>query len=73
MSAFFFVDRISGGFAVLVWEERGGGEATLPVEMLPSGVQEGDWLSASFSIDAEKSASMRDEIANLMDELGDEP
>ncbi len=73
MSFAFFVDRISDGFATLLWEGEGGGDVTLPVALLPEGVREGDLLRAAFEIDRARGEAMRGEIRNLLDELGDDP
>ena len=64
----FFVDRITGGIATLLYE---GGDftATLPTWALPAGTREGDWLRASFETDEDKKNGIMREIDSLMDEL----
>ena len=73
VGVFFFVDRISDGFATLLWEGEGGGDVTLPVSLLPESVREGDLLRASFEVDRVCRDAMRGEVQNLLDELGDDP
>ncbi|GHV54212.1 hypothetical protein FACS1894216_13780 [Synergistales bacterium] len=67
----FFVDSISNGAASLIPD--GGDPFAAPLSSLPAGVREGDWLSASFAIDARKRAEERDAIDKLFGELGDNP
>lgn len=69
----FFVDRISEGVAALVTDGEDGSVFTLPLDLLPRGVREGDYVRASFAIDPEARRRARDEIERLMDELGDIP
>ncbi|MDR3354520.1 MAG: DUF3006 domain-containing protein [Synergistaceae bacterium] len=71
--AFFFVDRINGGIATLLGEGSCEGEISLPVSRLPAGVSEGDYLAASFGIDAEMGASAKRDIDSLLRDLGDNP
>ena len=68
MGISFFIDRISDGVATLVY---GDGEFTadVPARFLPNGAHEGDYISASFTLDREKKKRATDEIASLMDEL----
>ncbi|MCS6919722.1 MAG: DUF3006 domain-containing protein [Fimbriimonadales bacterium] len=40
-----------------------------PVEWLPAGVREGDWLQIEFRPDAQTQQAMRSEIEALLDEL----
>ena len=62
----FFVDRITGGIATLLYE---GGDftATLPTRALPEGTREGDWLRASLETDEDKKTEVTREIDSLMD------
>jgi hypothetical protein len=71
MGVLFFVDRISGGIATLLYEE-GKFSATLPLRALPEGVREGDWLRVSFETDHAKKSLARSDIDSLMEELGQE-
>jgi hypothetical protein len=67
------VDRISGGVATLLAEGSGEGDVSLPVACLPAGTSEGDYLAASFRIDAERRASAMRDIESLLNDLGDNP
>ena len=71
--AYFFVDSISEGMAVLLAGRDGLDRVELPVSALPGGVREGDYLRASFEIDIEKRMSMKCDIDSLLEELGDNP
>ena len=73
MSVEFFVDRVAGGFATLLWEGEGCGDVTLPLDLLPEGVREGDVLRATFEVDRARGDAMRGEIERLLDGLGDDP
>ena len=68
MGISLFVDRISDGIATLVY---GDGEFTadVPLCVLPRGAHEGDYISASFTLDGEKKKRLMKEIDTLMDEL----
>lgn len=68
-----FVDRIEGRRAVLIYDDHGGGEVSLPIEMLPVGSSEGRWLDVSLALDDAATARSHDEISSLYDELGDDP
>jgi hypothetical protein len=63
----FFVDRITGGIATLLYE---GGDftATLPARALPDGTREGDWLRAALETDRGKKSEVMREIDSLMNE-----
>jgi hypothetical protein len=67
----FFVDSISNGIASLIPD--GGDPFAAPLSALPRGVREGDWLSASFVVDARKQAEERDAVDKLFGSLGDNP
>ncbi len=41
----------------------------IPLEWLPEGTQEGDWLQVQFTPDPDTKAQIRQEIDNLLDEL----
>ncbi|GIV09455.1 MAG: hypothetical protein KatS3mg019_1546 [Fimbriimonadales bacterium] len=41
-----------------------------PVEWLPEGVREGDWLQVEFQPDAETQQAVGDEVEALLRELG---
>jgi hypothetical protein len=64
----FFVDRMTEGVATLLYE-GGNYTAELPVDALPEGTREGDWLRANFETDEVKKSRMTREIDALMDEL----
>ncbi|MDR1966314.1 MAG: DUF3006 domain-containing protein [Synergistaceae bacterium] len=66
---YFFVDRMTEGFATLIAEGDNAGAIELPRAFLPKGAREGDWLKTSFEIDAAKKSSVSREIDSLMDEL----
>jgi len=71
MGISLFVDRISEGVATLVY---GDAEftANVPSCVLPRGAREGDYIRASFALDADKKKRLTDRIDSLMDELEEE-
>lgn len=72
MIARFFVDRIEEEVAVLITDDHDT-EILLPRGLLPEGIAEGDWLTATFERDDETRKKTRGEIDDLMAQLGDNP
>lgn len=69
----FFVDSVGEGRAVLLAGDEGEQRLALPLDVLPEGISEGDWLLVSFERDDEKRDCAREEIERLMYDLGDNP
>ncbi|MDR1884845.1 MAG: DUF3006 domain-containing protein [Synergistaceae bacterium] len=69
----FFVDRVTGGVATLIYDGTPDCVIDVPMSSLPPGASEGDYLAVSFVIDAPRGADVRGQIDSLMDELGDNP
>src|SRR5882672_6214911 len=53
----YYVDRIEGRIAVLTGRERDDGTIRVPVEQLPQGTGEGDWLSVQDDATGSETAS----------------
>lgn len=71
-----FVDRIepteAGASLAVLLIRLGEGDYLqwlCPVEWLPDGVREGDWLQVEFRPDAETKQAVKDEIEALLQEL----
>lgn len=71
-----FVDRIepteTGELLAVLLIRLGEGDYLqwlCPVDWLPEGVREGDWLQVEFRPDAETKQAIREEIDALLDEL----
>jgi hypothetical protein len=62
------VDRFENGFAVLLLGEEEI-RVEIPLAMLPTGVQEGDWLKVSFEPDHERTEDRKVKIQSLLDKL----
>jgi len=67
------VDRFEGDMAVLECVPEEGKEACLtfmiPRRLLPDKTKEGDFLTAVWEIDHEKTRSAREEIASILERL----
>ncbi|MGN1467480.1 MAG: DUF3006 domain-containing protein [Ruminococcus sp.] len=68
----YIIDRFEGGKAVL--EEDEGKFKEVDKALLPENAQEGDCLifeNGKYTLNKEKSAKLKEDIDNLMDELFD--
>lgn len=65
-----YVDSIIGGTCRLLVGEDAR-MLTMPLEFLPDGTGEGDMLLMSFTEDPAGAAKARDEVAALLESLGD--
>lgn len=68
----YIIDRFEGGKAVL--EEDGGKFREVDKVLLPENAQESDCLifeNGKYTLNKEKSAKLKEDIDNLMDELFD--
>ncbi|HHX02056.1 MAG TPA: DUF3006 domain-containing protein [Firmicutes bacterium] len=69
------VDRLEEDFAVLECVLPGGDKGeeylviTIPRKLLPEKIKEGDFLTAVWEIDHEKTNSAREEIASILERL----
>lgn len=62
------VDRLESGYAVLLVGEKEI-RVDIPLELLPGGVSEGDWLKLDLEPDPGLTAERRGKIQNLLDKL----
>ncbi len=62
------VDRLESGYAVLLVGDKEI-RVDIPLELLPEGVQEGDWFKLSLEPDPALTAERRGKIQNLLDRL----
>ena len=64
------VDRIEGGFAVLLFGEQEI-KVDMPLELLPHELKEGDILSVAFAIDRQSTQTQKEKISGLLQKLKD--
>ena len=70
-----FVDQINGDIAVLLYEPDQK-RVEVPLQALPPRVSEGAivrWTTSGFVVDEEATASEKQTVQSLMDELGNNP
>lgn len=63
----FFIDRIEGGYAVLIDEKTDSFE--FPSKYLPQDVGEGKYIDIDIRTDEEYTANQKEEIHNLKQKL----
>ena len=61
------IDRIEGDKAVVLI--KGGGEMSLPLAALPSGINEGTVLQFSITVDKEKEEERKQKVQDLQKRL----
>ena len=62
------VDRISDGIAVLLFGKEEN-QVNLPVEFLPEGTREGDWLDVEFRINEKMTEERYRKNRDLLDRI----
>lgn len=62
------VDRIEGGFAVLLFGEQEI-KVDMPLELLPHELKEGDILSVTFDVDHRSTQAQKEKISSLLQKL----
>lgn len=68
-----FIDRIEDEVAVIVLSEAAEIHFNLPLQFLPSNVEEGDHLKLKLELDTESTEATRNRVAALQAELSSDP
>lgn len=62
------LDRIEGEFGVLLCSEEEF-EVTVPLQLLPANIAEGDYLAVQLQIDHQSTEAAKERVTRLIDKL----